>query len=350
MNNDPVLDATTDPVPPPTRGRVLAMLAMCATAVLVWALELGPAHAARVFVDGWQVALTMVFGSFVAGSTAMGGGAVAFPVLTKVLGVEPEQARVFSLSIQTVGMGMASLSILLLRVPIDRRAVALAFAGVVPGMILGVLAIAPNMPPGVTRAVFSALVASLAVTMILRERHPTGHAVRAPTDPVSARWLLGTGVVGGVLSSIVGTGADVLVFALLVLRYDVHEKIATPTSVVLMALTALTGFAAWGTQGAFDEAVRPLWLAAAPVVAVGAPVGALISALLPRVLVVRLLLALIAIEVLSSLALLPRTAEVVVAGFASFAVLLALATWLGAHEHPPGARRPPPGRLRPDDA
>ena len=77
MNNDPVLDATTDPVPPPTRGRVLAMLAMCATAVLVWALELGPAHAARVFVDGWQVALTMVFGSFVAGSTAMGGAVSA---------------------------------------------------------------------------------------------------------------------------------------------------------------------------------------------------------------------------------------------------------------------------------
>ncbi|MDJ0901719.1 MAG: hypothetical protein QNJ55_23255 [Xenococcus sp. MO_188.B8] len=65
-------------------------------------------------LDNWQVALTMVFGSEIAGETSVGGGAVAFPVFTKVLHIAPQDAKLFSLAIQSVGMTAASVAIILI--------------------------------------------------------------------------------------------------------------------------------------------------------------------------------------------------------------------------------------------
>jgi hypothetical protein len=56
----------------------------------------------------WVVRLS--FGSMIAGGTSLGGGAVAFPVFTKVLHITPYDAKVFSLAIQSVGMSAASLT------------------------------------------------------------------------------------------------------------------------------------------------------------------------------------------------------------------------------------------------
>ena len=55
----------------------------------------------------WEIAATMIFGSMIAGGTSMGGGAVAFPVLTKLLHVSAHDSKVFSLAIQSVGMTAA---------------------------------------------------------------------------------------------------------------------------------------------------------------------------------------------------------------------------------------------------
>ena len=58
------------------------------------------------------MSLTMCFGSFIAGATSEGGGAIAYPVMT--LGpwkIHPLVARDFSLMIQAVGMIAASVSI-----------------------------------------------------------------------------------------------------------------------------------------------------------------------------------------------------------------------------------------------
>ncbi len=45
--------------------------------------------------DRWVMSVTMVFGALVAGMTSEGGGAVAFPVMTLALGVDPTIARDF---------------------------------------------------------------------------------------------------------------------------------------------------------------------------------------------------------------------------------------------------------------
>ena len=57
----------------------------------------------------------MLAGSFLAGSSPEGGGAVAFPVFTKALDVPTSVARSFGLCIQAVGMTMATVAIVLNR-------------------------------------------------------------------------------------------------------------------------------------------------------------------------------------------------------------------------------------------
>ena len=91
-------------------------------ALFIWTvwLFLGGLNALHHLLIDWKVALTMVFGSMVGGGTSEGGGAIAFPIFTKLLHIAPSDARNFSLAIQSVGMGAASLSILYLRVPIRR--------------------------------------------------------------------------------------------------------------------------------------------------------------------------------------------------------------------------------------
>ena len=57
-----------------------------------------------LFPTRYELAITMIFGAFIAGSTSEGGGAVAFPVMTLLLHIIPEVSRDFSLMIQSVGM------------------------------------------------------------------------------------------------------------------------------------------------------------------------------------------------------------------------------------------------------
>ncbi|MCP5109372.1 MAG: sulfite exporter TauE/SafE family protein, partial [bacterium] len=59
-------------------------------------------------------------------------------------------------------------------------------------------------------------------------------------------------------------------------------KIAIPTSVIAMASLSLVGVATRAVLGGVHPEVYPNWLAAAPVAALGAPLGAWMVQLLPR--------------------------------------------------------------------
>src|SRR5450631_2674892 len=152
-------------------------------ALFVWAIWLafGGKLAIHHLLADWKVALTMVFGSLVGGGTSEGGGAIAFPIFTKLLHIAPYDARNFSLAIQSVGMGAASLSILYLRVPIERRA--LLYAGVpgILGVIFGARWIAPLVPPVIVRTSFTVLVTSLGIALLLVNRG--GEATRNSKMP-----------------------------------------------------------------------------------------------------------------------------------------------------------------------
>ena len=114
---------------------------------------------------------------------------------------------------------------------------------------------------------------------------------------------------------------DIFCFSVMVLLFGLCEKVSTPTSVILMAINAVVG-AILHTYiiGDFNEPVVSYWLAAVPVVVVGAPFGAVLSSLLKRQTITRILIGLILVESLSSFLLIPLDAALIY--FSSFVFIL----------------------------
>ena len=71
-------------------------------------------------------------------------------------------------------------------------------------------------------------------------------STQGPGAWVCVNWkaavLFATGFLGGIFSSISGSGIDICSFAVLTLLFRVSEKTATPTSVILMAINTWVGF------------------------------------------------------------------------------------------------------------
>jgi uncharacterized membrane protein YfcA len=75
-----------------------------------------------------------------------------------------------------------------------------------------------------------------------------------------------------------GSGLDICSFATLCLLFRVNERVATPTSVVLMAGNTLVAslYREFKMIAVSAEAYN-LWLVCIPIVVIGAPVGAILS-------------------------------------------------------------------------
>ena len=142
-------------------------------AATVWVLWLRPVIALFVspaeMVEHWLIAPTMLIGSFVAGSTSAGGGAVAFPVMTLIFKVDPPIARDFSLMIQSVGMGAASIGIVLMKIKVDWRAIGYSNFGGIFGLLIG-FQISGLLSPPVVKLFFVSLWLSLALALFLVNR------------------------------------------------------------------------------------------------------------------------------------------------------------------------------------
>lgn len=302
------------------RSPLLVTLCVIGVVWCAWLALVGPSHAVATVAAEWEAALTMVFGSFIAGASSEGGGAVGFPVLTKVLAVPPAEAKLFSLMIQSVGMTAAAITIFAMRVRIDLAAIGLASLSGAVGVAISLLVIAPQADPQTVRVIFTALQASFACVLLLATSKFDGRAARARL----IGWrgpgaILAVGLVGGVMSGLVGSGLDLMVFAVLVLLFRVSEKVATPTSVVIMAINSLVGVSCyWGYYRDLPSGPQNMWLAAAPVVVVGAPVGAWVCSRLRRETIAKALVGLISIEVATTFLLIPLTPNLIAAGLGVF--------------------------------
>ncbi|AFY54213.1 putative permease [Rivularia sp. PCC 7116] len=279
-------------------------------AVIVWTCWLffaGPRFAFANLINNWGVAVTMVFGSMIAGGTSMGGGAVAFPVFTKVLQIPPHESMVFSLAIQSIGMTAASLTIMAMGTKVEWRFILWASLGGILGIILGSVFLAPILPPPVIKVSFTMIVSSFAVILFALNRKIRSRNLIIPVWGQTEQLLsIIAGIIGGTISGLVGSGMDILGFSVMVLLFGLCEKVSTPTSVILMAINAVAGFILHKFFiGDFVQPVISYWLAAVPVVVVGAPTGAILCSFLQRHTVARILIGLIFIELVSSFLLLP---------------------------------------------
>ncbi|MDJ0728289.1 MAG: sulfite exporter TauE/SafE family protein [Prochloraceae cyanobacterium] len=283
------------------------MLIIALTIWSIWLIVLGWLNAFEILIEYWKIAVTMLFGSIIAGGSSLGGGAVAFPVLTKILHINPYQAKVFSLAIQSVGMSAASLAIIMTGVKVEWRVIFWASIGGFIGIISGSVFLAPLLPPDVIKITFTIMLTSIALTLIALNRRNRICNCFVPIWRIQEKIIFFSfGVFGGIMSGLAGNGIDCLTFSVMVLLFRINEKIATPTSVILMAINSLIGFFIISvTLNSFTAEVYSYWLAAIPVVVLGAPLGAILCSRLNRQTIANILVCLIFIELISSLLLIP---------------------------------------------
>ena len=112
--------------------------------------------------------------------------------------------------------------------------------------------------------------------------HMKGGEVWRFNDYINFNWkrfaLVAAGFIGGMCSAISGSGIDICTFSVLTLLFRVDEKVATPTSVVIMGINTVVGFAYRElAQGGVEQEGWYSLACAAPVVVVGAPMGSYIG-------------------------------------------------------------------------
>jgi uncharacterized membrane protein YfcA len=235
-----------------------------------------------LFFDYWPMALTMSLGSFIAGASSEGGGAVAFPVLTLIFKTTPAVARDFSWMIQTVGMGTAAISLFLFRAPFYKRIILPVSLGGLVGLYPGLKYLAPLMEPSFCKIFFTSLWMSFGVWIFIIEKRkrtqrdrPKQQVLPKPFHPKDHLLLFFIGLIGGQISALSGTGLDLFTFAFLILYYNLDEKRATLTSIVLMAINSLGGVLLKGPfLSDLSSQAWSYWWVSVPIVIFGAPLGA----------------------------------------------------------------------------
>ncbi|HNV70145.1 MAG TPA: sulfite exporter TauE/SafE family protein, partial [Candidatus Ozemobacteraceae bacterium] len=222
----------------------------------------------QLFSLHWPVSVTMMFGSFVAGATSEGGGAIAFPVFTKLLHIAPATARDFALAIQSIGMTCGSLLIIRSGYSFFPDLVSRVVFGAAVGVCAGLTWLVPFVPPPYPKILFTLFTVCFGVFLAwenfaeCRPRDEEAHV------HVELGWgaCLVIGLLGGLISSVVGSGADVILFVVLCRRFSCHEKTATRTTIPIMALTSQIGFLFQMTTGKLAPGVLEMWWCAFPIV------------------------------------------------------------------------------------
>jgi uncharacterized membrane protein YfcA len=178
-------------------------------------------------------------------------------------------------------------------------------------MVVGLEYVAPQLSAPAVKMFFGALWLSFGMALLWLNRNSARKLTRriAELTTHDMMILMFFGMLGGIISGITGSGIDVFVFALLTLGFGVDERVATPTSVVLMASNAIFGFAWRALMSAqpIPEDAWNYWWVCVPVVVVGAPFGASFISRRSRLFVVGLLLTIIITQFAGALVIVPQT-------------------------------------------
>jgi len=282
----PEIPKTADPVallqhdPPLMRGkpRWWPFLLWLGCFYTAWAAVLTWNNLWSSLADHYGIAIAMAAGSYVAGSTPMGGGTIGFPILVLLFGEPATLGRDFSFAVQSIGMTSASIFILSRRMPLEWPMLRAGMAGALIGTPLGILYLAPLIPGLWIKLMFAVVWGAFGILHLAKARRFCSYAGITPTSPVfdtTAGLLVGL-LGGGAIASVTGVGIDMLLYCVLVLACHSDLRIAIPSSVVIMAFTSLVGVGTKFLSGGFLPGVFENWLAAAPIVAIGAPLGAFI--------------------------------------------------------------------------
>jgi len=320
------------------RNQRIAIFGLYVCLAIIYAAFFSQAFVESWVYPDWFIAPIMAFGSFVAGSTFLGGGAVAFPALTKILAIDPITAKGFSLAIQAVGMSAASLYILSRVRNLPYNFMALYLAGAAIGLLASFAFIESRIPAVDLRISFTLfLLCFLAVYLFTRHSHNVSTEAHLEKTYRDILITLAGGTLGGLISGLLGSGADLIGFCLLALYFRIEIIRATQVSVILMAMTSIIGLGLKAMFfGGLGQQVKDLWIIAAPVVLFGAPLGAALCRRIPPKLLLTFICVIVMSEVISTALLVPFDRNrVFIYGFAVSASLLVLFLigYLATHKH-----------------
>ena len=224
----------------------------------------------------WPIALAMALSRDAAASTLIRQISLASAIARRLFDLPAQLGRDFSFAVQSIGMTSASIFILARRQPLAWAMLKGTMVGSLIGTPLGIFLIAPYVPSLWIKLVFAVVWGSFGLLHLRRIGEIASHEGMTDFDE---RWDIRVGLMIGFLSgatvaSVTGVGIDMVLYTVLVLLCRADLKIAIPTSVVIMAFTSLIGIATKAAFTGVQPGVYENWLAAAPVVAFGAPLGA----------------------------------------------------------------------------
>lgn len=268
-------------------GRKILYPTFVVLVLIIWWFYMWNSSSFGLLAENWEIMVTMVFGSFICGASSEGGGAIAFPVMTLGLNIAPSVARNFSLAIQSIGMTAASLYIIQRKINVEWNAILYGSIGGVFGMIFSTFFLTQLFPPAYLKIFFVSLWLSFGFVLYRVNNKPKllklDHIEKVGGKDISL--LLVFGVLGGIISGLIGNGIDIIIFAVLALSYSISEKVATPTSILLMTGNTILGLilhAFFVRDFYIGSEPFNYWLACIPIVIFGAPMGAAVMNMLSR--------------------------------------------------------------------
>lgn len=196
----------------------------------------------------------------------LGGGGSILAVPALVYGVGTPLSVAVPTSLLVVGVSSATAVLPRLR----QRQVAWRIAGVFgaagAGAAFAGAAVNRLLEPRVVLIGFAALMVAAGVRM-LREQVPIGGDCALPGGGVNWRGCLpkaiGSGVVVGFLTGLFGVGGGFLIIPALVLLLGLPMTVAVGTSLVIIVINSVAGFAAHAGDAALDYRIALTFTAAA---------------------------------------------------------------------------------------
>jgi len=281
------------------------------TIVLIgWLIYVKNIDLALLYSKRWPSALTMLFGSFIAGSSPEGSAAISYPIFTLLLNIPPAVARNFSFAIQSIGMTSATLLILGLKIKVEWNYIKFVTLGGIFGLIFGTYQIVPLVSPIMAKLFFVSLWLSFGIALWMENRKPE----RKVFDRIEnfnskdIMRLLLFGFIGGIISSLFGTGINIFTYCIMTIYYGVSEKIATPSSVIIMTIETILGFFLHAQiLKDFQPLAFEMWLACVPIVVFFAPFGAFVVNKLPRKRIAQFLYIILFVQFLGAMLVIKPT-------------------------------------------
>jgi uncharacterized membrane protein YfcA len=244
---------------------------------------------AKVFTF-WPASVAMVLGSFIAGSTPLGGGVVAFPVSVLVLEFTPTESRDASLLVQSVGMNAAAFLLFITKRDLLHSGfiiinILFGSLGMLFGLTYPVSGEAINL-------IYTVGVFEFGILYFYKNKYASSDddAHQSPSSqlghvPKSVyAGMVVAALLGGFLTAKVGSGSDIMLYAYGVFVWNkmvpsrfLSDNHLTASSVVVMgAMSGLTAVTRALSPEGFTSRVIYTWGAMAFVVVMGAPVGSLV--------------------------------------------------------------------------